>query len=124
MKQTELDSILNTFFHHQIVLKMYHFQTKLYGAHKASDSYLADFSAQLDKFMEVAQGTWSTVTAKSVNLKVKTATDGTIQTYLDQFIDFLDTLEKTLGSGHSDLLNIRDEMKASAHQLKYLLRFK
>ena len=124
MSKTEVENILNTFFHHQVALKMYHFQTKYYGAHKASDSYLSTFNDHFDTFMEVAQGTWNTVTAKNVNLKVKTLTDQTVQKYLDEYLDFLGTFEKLLGSGHSDLLNIRDEMRAEANKLKYLLRFK
>jgi hypothetical protein len=124
MVKTELDTILNTFFHHQIALKMFHFQTKSFGGHKAADDYLSGFGDHFDTFMETAQGTWHTVTTKAVNIKVKTLTDNTIESYLDEYIAFLDSLEKLLGAGHADLLAIRDEMRAEAQKLKYLLRFK
>lgn len=119
-----LEVILTEMFSHFVTLKMYHFQTKLYGAHKTSDSYIGDFLATFDKFMEVAQGTFKTVSSKSLDIKASMVTDATIFDYLDTFIDFLNQFEKLLGKGaYSDLYNIRDELKANANQLKYLLRF-
>jgi len=116
--------ILTEMFSHYITLKMYHFQTKLYGAHKTSDAYLSDFLGNFDKFMEVSQGTFKTVSSKTLDIKAGMITDVTIFAYLDNFIDFLNQFETLLGKGkYSDLYNIRDEMKANANQLKYLLRF-
>ena len=118
------DLVLQTFFRHQLIMKMYHFQTALYGAHKASDSYLSGFLSQFDTFMEVYQGVFGRTQLSTVDVKAKTVTDATVVKYLNDFVDFLDEMEKLLGAGHTDLLNIRDEMKASANQLKYLLTFK
>ena len=118
------DVILTEMFSHYITLKMYHFQTKLYGAHKASDAYVGGFLINFDKFMEVSQGTFKTVSSKTLDIKAGMVTDVTVFAYLDTFIDFLNQFEKLLGKGqYSDLYNIRDEMKADANQLKYLLRF-
>ena len=117
-------TILETLFLHSVIMKMYHFQTKLYGAHKTVDSYLSTFMGSFDNFMEVSQGTFNTVTANSFNLNIKTVNDRTVDQYLVEYLTFLDSFDTMLGKGHTDLLNIRDEMKAGANQLRYLLRFK
>ena len=49
-------SQINIFFEHQLTIKMFHFQTKKYGAHKAADKYLVKYQANLDRYMEVYQG--------------------------------------------------------------------
>ena len=121
---TNLETILHTFFEHQLIIKMLHFQTKHYGAHKTLDRYGSTFRDQLDLFMEVGQGIFGTVKTKNIDISVPTMTDSNIEKYMNEFIKFLDTFEKLLGSGHSDLLNIRDEIKAESNRLKYLLKFR
>ena len=123
MSQDIFEDILMFFFRHQIRIKMYHFQTGLYGAHKASDSYLDTFEQKLDKFMEVAQGIVGKLQTKNINLNIITVNDGTILEELNNFIKTLRMLDKVINT-YSELLNIRDEMVADAEQLKYLLTFK
>ena len=123
MTQAIFEDILMYFFRHQIKIKMYHFQTESYGAHKASDSYLETFEQKLDKFMEVAQGIVGKLQTKNINLNIITVNDGTILEELNNFIKTLRMLDKVINT-YSELLNIRDEMVADAEQLKYLLTFK
>lgn len=113
--------ILTMFFKHQLQLKMYHFQTKLYGAHKASDAYLITFAVNLDKFMEVSQGIHGNLTMKQLTLDFPIATDETIIAEISTFSSLLRKLDL---SESSELANIRDGMVADAEQLKYLLTFK
>lgn len=113
---------LKLFFTHQLQLKMYHFQTKKYGAHKTIDAYLEKFENNLDKFMETAQGIFGKLETNFINLNIKTATDNNIISELDKFIKILKMFDDKLKS-HTDLLNIRDEILADIDQLKYLLTF-
>ena len=122
-KQNILTDVLNIFFKHQIQLKMYHFQTKSYGAHKASDSYLDGFLDKFDRFMEVAQGAFGRVETKNISASIETVSDDSINLILDKFIKELRGFD-TKFVGYSELLNIRDELIADAEQLKYLLTFK
>ncbi len=118
-----LEILLEVFFKHQLKIKMYHFQTEKYGAHKACDSYLETFEINLDKFMEVGQGIVGKFTTKSISLKFDTLNDNTINGELNGFIKKLKALDGILGK-HMELLNLRDDMIGNAEQFKYLLTFK
>lgn len=120
---TTIKTILGEFFKHYIQLKMFHFQTTKYGAHKASDTYLDKFTDTYDKFMEVAQGKFGKLSINELNIeKFKVVTDDTIFNELKRFIILLESLNDSLNT-HTDLLNIRDEMLGNVNQLKYLLTF-
>lgn len=123
MNQEIFEKILVIFFRHQLKIKMYHFQTTLYGAHKASDSYLEVFEGKLDRFMEVAQGIVGKFTISTMKLNINTLTELTIIEELNNFIKILKLFDKAM-NGQSELLNIRDELVADAEQFKYLLTFK
>lgn len=117
-----LNDLILVFFKHQFILKMYHFQTESYGAHKASDSYLDTFLDNLDKFFEIAQGIYGKLTLKKVHFNFNTLNDSNINNELNSFIDFLERMKKNINN--SDLLNIIDEMLGNVNQFKYLLTFK
>jgi len=118
------ETILEQMFKHYVTLKMYHFQTKHFGAHQASDKYLASFLGHFDQFLEVYQGIFKTVTSKSLKIEAQMVTDQDIAGYLDGFCDFLTNLDKLLGKGtFYDLYAIRDEMIGEVNRFKYLLRF-
>lgn len=117
------EKLVRVFFKHSMQLKMFHFQTKNYGAHKASDSYLEEFANNFDKFMEIAQGTFGKLESQNMTFSFDTLNDNTITEELDNFINLLKQLDAYL-IRNSDLLNIRDEMVGNAQQLKYLLSFK
>lgn len=122
-KQKEImELLLIVCFKHQIQLKMFHFQTKKYGAHKASDKYLDDFNTLFDKLMEVTQGIFGKVTTTNININCEMLTDDNINEYLNKFVKTIRELDNPL-SKYSELLNIRDEIIANANQLKYLLTF-
>ncbi len=118
-----LEKSLEHFFSHQIKLKLYHFQTNSYGAHKASDAYLTEFLANFDLFMEVAQGIYGKLETSELNISFETLNDNSIMNELDDFVEMLAQLSQYI-VGNTDLLNIKDEMIAEANKLKYLLTFK
>ena len=117
-KKAEMERLLEDLFKHQLQMKMYHFQTRHYGAHKTVDKYLDKFRANLDMFMEVAQGIYGKVSQKSINLSVETATDENIEDELNKFILRLMKLT-AIFTNNSDLLNIKDEMIAELKDLSW-----
>jgi Family of unknown function (DUF5856) len=117
----EIEKLVTLFFEHQTMMKMYHFQTKLYGAHKAADAYLILFGATFDRFMEAAQGDFGILRNKSMKISFRCATDKTIDGELRKFTKIL---KKDIPKSSEDLLAIRDEMLADVQQLRYLLTFK
>lgn len=122
MSSKVVEELLGDFFDHQILVKMYHFQTKLFGAHKASDEYLAKFSLNMDRFMESAQGIFGKVEMESFDTDIEMWSDSNIEKNLSKFAKKLRDLDKMLGR-HAGLLAIRDEMLADVEQFKYLLTF-
>ena len=124
MSNKELvEQLMQFFFKHEIKMKMYHFQTKHYGAHKASDTYLGQFLLDVDRFMEVAQGAFGKIETKKMKLEVVMESDESMDRHLEKYVKFLKDLGKNL-KDHPELLNIRDEMVSNAEQLRYLLTFK
>jgi len=117
-----LDSLLLRFFEHQTMVKLYHFQTKRYGAHKAADAYYAKFLANLDRFMEVAQGIYGTVGISNWKLDDTAVTDADVDKRLKEFAKLLVQLNAPFAE-HQALLSVRDEMLADVNQLRYLLTF-
>ena len=109
---------------HQVIIKLFHFQTNAYGAHKASDEYLEKYANLMDKFLEVAQGIYGRVTVKKYTLSGSSHTDDNITNHLDGLVILLMNRIDDILNNHTDLLNIRDELVSNIEQLKYLLTFK
>lgn len=119
-----LNKLTMNLLNHQIVLKLFHFQTELYGAHKASDAYLEKFAQTMDKFLEIAQGIYGKITLKKYTLSGSSHSDENIIKHIDGMITLLrEKIDDVLGE-YTDLINIRDELVGDAEQLKYLLTFK
>ena len=122
-----LEKYNNLFLQHFIKLKMYHFQTSLYSAHKTVDAYLTKFLLNYDQFMEVAQGIFGIIKLPPT-LEIKTKVDKRedIVGSLKEFSVYLKTLNENLKgdqSQYTSLYNIRDTMLADIQQLEYLLKF-
>ena len=119
-----LNRLCMNLLNHQIVMKLYHFQTELYGAHKASDAYISKYADTLDKFLEVAQGIYGKITLKKYSLSGTAHNDENIIKHINGMITYWRTkIDDVLGE-YTDLINIRDELVADAEQLKYLLSFR
>lgn len=106
-------------FEHQLIVKMFHFQTKFHGRHKSSDQYLTGFAETFDKFFEVLQGIYGRLPTKGLQLRIETATDLNIGQHLAQFRRLLVRLPLP----DTELLNIRDEMLGLLDRFAYLVTF-
>lgn len=122
LEQQDLEELLEQFFKHYIRIKMYHFQTGNYGAHKATDKYLVTFLDNFDRFMEVAQKHYK-VSQRQIKLDTDLMNDQNYSEHLETFSGLLRAIKKPL-ENDPDLSNIADEMLANVNQLKYLLTFK
>ena len=127
-KNKELMSSMNklcmNLLNHQIVLKLFHFQTETYGAHKASDAYLEKYANNMDRFLEVAQGIYGKVTLNKYAVSGSSHTNENINKHLNgMIIYFKNKIDDILGE-NTELINLRDELLSELEQLKYLLTFK
>jgi hypothetical protein len=122
-----LQEITTALFSHLIMIKMLHFQSSKYGAHKALDEYYDSFNEKMDRFLEVLQGERGRISLmeNTINVSVELATDTDVFDKLDMFkYNVLLELVNSNYSNNLGLISIRDEMIADVDQLKYLLTFK
>ena len=124
--------IVRFFFELSNNIKLFHWQTTSYAAHKATDELYGVMQVLSDKFLEILQGKKN----KRVGFgygKGDSASLMLMQLSHDKFIAYLqmcggwlmDIQNKgVVTASDTDLLNIRDEMLGAIHQTLYLLSFK
>lgn len=118
MVRTFLD-MLNT-------VKLYHWKTRSYAQHKATDELYGRLNEHVDKFVEVLLGKdesrISTMEKRMVSCDSQNQADfkKRIHAFREYLIDLhtcLDPVQDT------DLLNIRDEIVGDINQFLYLMTF-
>ena len=112
--------IVTMFFHLRDQVKLYHWQTRSFAEHKATDDLVAALDTNIDKFVEVYMGRYGRPYIKKT-LPVKNLTVTGIRSFITKSDEWLTTsLPRMLKKADSDLLNIRDEILADLNQIKYL----
>lgn len=116
------EKIIKVFFNIMTMIKLYHWQTKLYTRHKATDELHSELLKLTDKFIEVYIGRYGRPQfKKSFQLSVSELSEDTATELLKEFVNFLkNELPNYLKKSDSDLLNIRDELLGLTHQTLYL----
>jgi hypothetical protein len=127
MNSIQIGEIAMIFLSFRDQLKIYHWQTSVYARHVAADKLFDALEDQIDRFMEVLQGSRNLriqLTAKSGNVKYSNQSDDDANSILLSFKNWLSTvLPSMLEDTNTDLLNIRDEMLASVNNTIYLYSF-
>ena len=108
------------------MVKLYHWKTRSYAQHKATDELYAKLNEHIDTFVEVLLGkTESRIKSLEDNLpliNVNTVDDFKERVY--EYRDFLIDMNIYLDSKKdTDLLNIRDELLGDINQFLYLMTF-
>lgn len=111
------------FFTMREQIKLYHWQTKVYSRHKATDNVIEALDASIDKYVEVYMGKYGRMKMNSStgSISVKNLSEASVINFIKRCILCLNTdLVKKLKENDTDLVNIRDEMLAELNQLLYL----
>lgn len=111
------------FFTMREQIKLYHWQTKVYSRHKATDNVIEALDKSIDKYVEVYMGKYGRMKMNSSNstVHVSNLSEKTVLKFIYKCINYLQTiLVKKLKDNDTDLMNIRDEMLAELNQLLYL----
>ena len=110
-------------------IKLYHWETRSYSHHKATDDLYESLSGLVDNFIEVLLGKLNTRFQIPNSLKLsiphfKSTTQliKQINYYKSYLLDIENKLPK--GMTNPDLLTIRDEMLAQLNKFLYLLTLK
>ena len=127
MKPERIGLIAITFIELRNTIQIYHWQTKNYAKHKATDKLLKDLDIQVDKFIETLQGSENNTLkiGEIGNFKkhksYQNISDKIILDILDRFkIWLVNTLPSYMKNENVDLYNIRDEILSSINQTLYL----
>jgi len=111
------------FFNMREQIKLYHWQTKVYSRHKATDEVIESLDKSIDTYVEVYMGKYGRmkVNTETGTVKIRNLTEKSIIGFIKNCINYLNNdLVKKLKETDTDLVNIRDEMLAELNQLLYL----
>lgn len=128
--------ISTKYFHSKIVLmflqmlntiKLYHWKTKSFAEHKATDELYTNINKNIDLFIEIMLGkTKGRISLKKTSILLSdcSSTAGIVRE-IEKYIHFLNDMNNDLKLNiNSDLLAIRDELLGNLNQFMYLLTFK
>lgn len=101
-------------------IKLYHWQTKSFADHKATDDLTAALDTAIDTFVEVYMGKYGrpkvTKAIKLHNFSANMAREFVSK----QTVYLMNVLPRRLKKNDTDLLNIRDEILAELNKTRYL----
>lgn len=111
------------FFTMREQIKLYHWQTKVYSRHKATDAVIDALDTSIDTYVEVYMGKYGRMKMNSTtaSVSVKNLSESSVINFIKRCIAYLTSeLVRKLKDTDTDLVNIRDEMLAELNQLLYL----
>lgn len=124
IRETDVSACTLFFLSLQSQLRMYHWQTKSYARHKATDKLISRIVELSDTFIETHMGAsgGNRPMAPPVGTAwgLKNLDDDEISAYLESVAAFLTGTLPTHVHHLPDLLNIRDEMLSAVNQTLYL----
>lgn len=125
MENKDIEQYIIDLMQVQCQVKVFHWQTKIYGKHIALDRLFDAIIDNIDEFTETAMGKYGRVDFSGVSYTFDNITDTGIANMIDGFIDTAIALDdKVDAKKDSDLLNLRDELLGKLNQTKYLLTLK
>jgi hypothetical protein len=105
-------------------IKLYHWQTKVYARHMATDRILESIEKTIDSFVEIYIGKYGRPKLSGTNavITLHNLTEAGATRLVNASIKYLQgPLTKSLkGAADSDLINLRDELIGDLNQLLYL----
>lgn len=112
-------SILEAFFTFQHALKVYHWQTKIYARHIASDSLYSTFLEFMDNYIEVFQGQYGDISIKKSGtyIPISNVDDKMI---IDVIKGMKEVVTNPKNRPTKDLTNLCDDFLGSLNQTLYL----
>lgn len=121
--QEVLNDLVNVFFNLQLTNKLYHWSTKSYARHKATDDFDGVISSFLDRFVEYYSGRYNmTPNINIITIDPNNLTDSGIENLFIAIKKLLEKFDRTIKD--TDLLTLRDELLGEVNKMLYLFRLK
>ncbi len=116
------EDLVKLFFHMNLNIKLYHWQTTSYARHKATCDLHGVLTDLSDQFIEVYIGKYERPEFKdSFTVMVKELSDKNAKDLLEEYSNVLKKeVSKYIKTSDTDLMNIRDEMLAAINKTIYL----
>lgn len=115
------------FLHLRDQIKLYHWQTRVYARHIATDKILEVLEKSIDSYVEIYIGKYGRpkVNGKNAVISLQNLSEAGASRMIVAAVKYLQgPLTKTLNESDTDLMNIRDEIVADLNQLLYLFTLK
>ncbi len=116
------NDVVSTFIEMSNIIKMYHWSTRSYAQHKATDELYGRLGENMDKFMEVLLGLDENderFPRLQTAMQLTEPSDRGFRNKIFWFRTYLSKMDHCFAS-HSDLMNIRDEILGDLNQYLYL----
>jgi hypothetical protein len=114
---------IHFFLHLRDQIKLYHWQTRVYARHIATDKILESLEKSIDSYVEVYIGKYGRpkVSGKTATITLQNLSEAGAVRLVNAAVKYLlGPLTKSLKPVDTDLMNIRDEIVADLNQLLYL----
>jgi hypothetical protein len=108
-------------------IKLYHWQTKVYSRHIATDKILETLEKSIDSYVEVYIGKYGRpkISGKNAAITLHNLSEAGATRLINSAIRYLQgPLSKSLRPVDTDLMSIRDDIIADLNQLLYLFTLK
>jgi len=118
---------IHFFLHLRDQIKLYHWQTRVYSRHIATDSIIGKLDKSIDSYVEIYIGKYGRpkITGKNSIITIHNLTESGAVRLVNAALKYLQgPLSKTLQPSDTDLMNVRDEMISDLNQLLYLFTLK
>lgn len=118
---------IHFFLHLRDQIKLYHWQTRVYSRHIATDNVLEKLDKSIDSFVEIYIGKYgrTKVGGKNASITLQNLSEAGAVRLVNAAVKYLQgPLTKSLKSFDTDLMNVRDEIVADLNQLLYLFTLK
>ena len=120
LKNVKLENTLDKMLEILMIIKIYHWKTNEYSAHKATDELYSSLNEHMDNFVEIWLGKNNKKLNDTMNISITYLSNKKkLSTKIKSFIKHLEGLELD-----SDLLTIRDDIVGELNKFLYLLTFK
>lgn len=120
--------IVQVFLETLTSIRLYHWKTKSYAQHKATDQLYEELEGKVDEFVEVMQGKMMHPNrVQWMNDKIKADSPETKKGMVNQLLEFNRKMQNLDGifspQKDSDILSIRDDIVALVNRFLYLFSF-